>query len=146
MSNKELIHQYVTTGRKVPEEQVKKLSTNNLSSYLRVRTMGGEKLAPFEFYLLPHEKQSEYLASIDSMDVRVLIQLTNHYYDIMDYLDIILRHPILIKNFNLITLDRVLKGVGDTDKRNLLDELLNNKLFINNLNVATKEIIKQAFK
>lgn len=37
MSTNKLIHQYVTTGQSLPEEQVNKLKTNHLKSYLRQR-------------------------------------------------------------------------------------------------------------
>ena len=64
MSNKKLIHQYVTTGRKIPKEQLVKLTSNQLKSYNRTRLMGGVRLEEYEFFMLPYEQQQEYLNNI----------------------------------------------------------------------------------
>lgn len=130
MSNKKLIHQYVTTGRKIPKEQLVKLTSNQLKSYNRTRLMGGVRLEEYEFFMLPYEQQQEYLNNIKNIDVRVLIQMTQEREDFLKRLNTLLSHDKIIKNFDLSTLGRILKKAKDGGyNEELIKRLLNNEKF-----------------
>lgn len=130
MSNKKLIHQYVTTGRKVPKEQVGKLSKNQLNSYLRTRLLGGTSLEPYEFFMVPYVSQSKYLDGINSMDTRVLIGLTQEDENFLEHLDVLLSHDKVIKNYDLNTLGRSLKRARDKGYVDVLvKKLISNEKF-----------------
>ena len=134
MSNKKLIHQYITTGRKIPKEQLVKLNPSQRKSYNRTRLLGGVRLEEYEFFMLPYEQQEEYLNNIKNMDVRVLIQMTQEREDFLKHLDILLSHDKIIKNFDLSTLGRILKKSKESGyNEELIKRLLNNDKFKNNV-------------
>ncbi len=69
MTNKDLIQQYVTTGRQLPEHQLKQLNTNQMKSYLRQRILAQEYSVPFqqyEYLLAPNEIKPYIIKSIST--------------------------------------------------------------------------------
>ena len=64
MNNKELLKQYVDTGLKLPEYQVKSLTDNLRNTYIRKRLIAVDHddgvFADYEFELLTPEQRLEY--------------------------------------------------------------------------------------
>lgn len=71
MTNKDLIHQYVSTGTQLPEHQLTQLNTNQLKSYFRQRILAqeyGVAFQQYEYLLAPDEIKPFIIKSIANDD------------------------------------------------------------------------------
>lgn len=104
MNNKDLIKQYVNTGLRIPEYQINRLSSNDLKSYLRVRTISG-LLTSFEYDKLDESGKDNYVNGISSNDLEdnIIHLCYRNLTDDFVYRIVNLRSPSDIKQ-NLFTI------------------------------------------
>ena len=78
MNNKQLLQQYVDTGIRLPEYQIKSLPSDLLKTYIRKRLIATEGtnhgiLEDYEFELLTPDQQNQY--------IKIKVEYGNHISD-----------------------------------------------------------------
>lgn len=81
MDNKDLLRQYVDTGLRIPEYQIRQLSNNNKKTYLRKRLISQDELYTYEKLMC---LDRNVLAGLSIKDVdKIMMDFPHDYYDEM---------------------------------------------------------------
>ena len=145
MRNKDIIKQYVNTGKLLPETQLKKLNNSLLKSYFRARIRTHRAFILYEFDIASDIIKNEYINSkilliyedsdeiIEDADMYggLLTQaygfrgfFTTKTNVIYTYLPVFLKNELFYKMLNMHTVKHILHNVNDVRR---IIEILGNK-------------------